>query len=479
MAEGTGPASRGSPIGRSRGIVALLHPTVRLDLHLLLQTALGDAGVAPAPHRIRAALGLVLLLAGAWSLSTARARISWHTVAWGVGLQIAFALLVLRTPLGREAFDAVNRLVLAVLHHGEQGSRFVFGNLVGDAVPVGTVDDGRFSATPGRVARTGAYFAFGILPNIIFVASLTTVLYHLGILQKVVRAMAWVMQRTLRTSGAEALCAAANVFVGLMEAPLVVKPYVERMTESELMAVMTVGMATIAGALLAAYAGMLTPFHPDAAGHLVAASVMSAPAAFVMAKLLVPETGSPETADALIEDVPRPDVNVIDAAARGASEGLRLALLVGAMLIAFIALVSMLNGIVGWAGGLVGAPTLTLQGILGVVLAPVAWLVGIPWSDAALVGRMIGVDFVLNEFVAFAQLTEALAGGAVVERRSLTVGIYALTTFANFGSVAMTIAGLGAIAPSRRHDLARLGLKALLAGLMASLGTAAVAGIIV
>lgn len=455
-----------------------------MPFHLLggpVPQALADVAVA---GRVRAGVGLVVLLGVAWLLSVDRRRISWRVVTWGLGLQIVFAVVVLKTSVGVAAFEAVNAVVHAVLYYGEQGGRFVFGNLVGNEVPVGTLDDGGFTRAPDRVARTGAFFAFRILPNIIFVSSLMTVLYYLGVMQKVVRGVAWIMQRTLGTSGAETLCAASNIFVGLMESPLVVKPYVERMTESELMTVMTVGMATIAGTVLAAYAGMLTPFHANAAGHLIAASVMSAPAAFVMAKLMVPETGEPETLGALTEEVERPDVNVIDAAARGAGEGLRLALVVGAMLIAFIALVSMLNGLVGWSAGLFGASGVTIQGVLGALLAPVAWLLGIPWEEAGLVGRMIGVDFVLNEFVAFVELTEALgsAGSAaapVLSDRSLVIGIYAMTTFANFGSVAMTIAGLGEIAPSRRHDLARMGLRAMLAGLLASLGTAAVAGMLV
>ncbi|MDX1492932.1 MAG: nucleoside transporter C-terminal domain-containing protein, partial [Longimicrobiales bacterium] len=429
--------------------------------------------------RLRAGVGLVVLLGVAWLLSTNRSRVSWRIVGWGLGLQIVFALVVLRTPLGVMAFEAVNSVVAAVLHYGEQGGRFVFGNLVSDEVPVGTMSDGGFVQTPGQVARTGGFFAFRILPNIIFVASLMTVLYYLGVMQRVVRGVAWVMQRTMGTSGAETLCTASNIFVGMMESPLVVKPYVERMTESELFMVMTAGLATISGTVLAAYAGMLLPFQPGAAGHLVAASIMSAPAAFVMAKLMVPETGNPETSGVLTDEVERPDVNVIDAAARGAAEGLRLALVVGAMLIAFLALVSMLNGMVGWVGGLFGAPDLTIQGMLGALLTPVAWLLGIPWSEAGLVGRMIGVDFVLNEFVAFVELSGSLAAGAELSDRSLVISIYALTTFANFGSVAMTIAGLGEIAPSRRHDLARLGLKSMVAGLMASLATAAVAGILV
>lgn len=430
--------------------------------------------------RLRAMLALGLLVLVAWLLSTDRKRIPWRLVAWGTGLQIGFALLVLRTPAGVAAFEALNHVTHAVLGYGTDGAGFVFGNLVGNEVPVGSLDGGGgFVAGADTVARTGGMFAFRILPNIIFISALMTVLYHLGIMQRVVRAVAWIMQRTMKTSGAETLCTATNIFVGMMESPLVVKPYIERMTESELMAVMTAGLATISGSVLAAYAGMLTPFEPNAAGHLIAASVMSAPAALVVAKILVPETGEPETVGRLTEDVARPDVNVIDAAARGAGEGLRLALIVGAMLIAFLALVAMLNGVIGWAGGFVGMPELSLESILGVVLAPVTWMLGVPWADAGLIGQSIGVDFVLNEFVAFARLSDALATGTVVEARSLVIGIYALTTFANFGSVAMTIAGIGAIAPSRRPDLARLGLKSLLAGLIASLMTAAVAGILV
>lgn len=430
--------------------------------------------------RLRATVALALIVGVAWLLSTNRSRISWRLVAWGVGLQVGFAILVLRTPAGVAAFEALDHVVHAILGYGTDGAGFVFGNLVGNEVPVGSVDGGGgFVAGTNTVARTGGMFAFRILPNIIFISALMTVLYHLGVMQRVVRAVAWVMQRTMKTSGAETLCTATNIFVGMMESPLVVKPYVEKMTESELMAVMTAGLATISGSVLAAYAGMLTPFEPRAAGHLIAASVMSAPAAFVIAKILVPETEEPETVGRLTDEVERPDVNVIDAAARGAAEGLRLALIVGAMLIAFLALVAMLNGVIGWAGGLVGMTGLSLESILGTILAPVTWMLGVPWADAPLIGQHIGVDFVINEFVAFARLSEALAAGAVVESRSIVIGIYALTTFANFGSVAMTIAGIGAIAPSRRPDLARLGLKSLLAGLMASLMTAAVAGILV
>jgi CNT family concentrative nucleoside transporter len=446
----------------------------------LLTIAQETAALPATPARIRAAVGLVLLLGVAWALSKDRRRISWRVVAWGVGLQLAFALVVLRTPAGVALFEWLNTAVHAVLGYGEEGGRFVFGNLVSDEVPVGTVLDGQtFTATPNVVARTGALFAFRILPNIIFMSSLMTILYHIGLMQRVVRGATWIMQRTMRTSGAETLCGASSIFVGLTGAPLVIKPYVERMTESELFAVMTVGMATISGVVLGAYAAMLVPYVPGVAGHLIAASVMSAPAAFVMAKILVPETQLPVTAGERAEDVDRPDVNIIDAAARGAAEGLRLALVVGAMLIAFIALVSLANGLIGWACGLIGVDGVTLEGVFGALLAPVAWMIGIPWSDASVVGQMIGIDVVLNEFVAYVRLADELGSGVQFQSRSLVIAIYAMTSFANFGSVAMTIAGLGEIAPSRRHDLARLGLRAMFAALLATLATGAVAGMLV
>ncbi|HIF56619.1 MAG TPA: NupC/NupG family nucleoside CNT transporter [Gemmatimonadetes bacterium] len=437
--------------------------------------------LSAGPARLRAAMGAVLIVTVAWTLSTERSKISWRLVAWGLVLQFAFAGLVLQTPLGVAFFDWVNGLVSALLTYAEEGGRFIFGNLVSNNVPVGVVEGGQgFTETPGIVARTGAFFAFRIFPNIIFVSCLMTVLYHLGVMQRIVQLLAWIMQRTLRTSGAETLCAASNIFVGLTESPLLIKPFIRGMTESELMAVMTVGMATISGGVLAAYAGMMAPFHPAAAGHLIAASVMSAPAAFVIAKLLVPETGKPETLGVLDLEVQgeKPDVNVIDAAARGAAEGLKLALVVGAMLIAFIALVALANGVVGWAGSLAGFDGLSIEGMLGWILRPVAWLLGVTWVDAGVIGQLIGVDFVLNEFVAFGQLQGLLQGGAELQERSVVIGIYALATFANFGSVAMTIAGLGEIAPSRRQDLARLGMKSMLAGLLAALLTATFAGML-
>lgn len=445
--------------------------------------ALLQAVPPPVPLlRLQAVLGIAVILGGGWLLSRDRRAVSWRLVLWGMGLQVAFAWVVLRTPLGVFFFEHLNALVRGVIGHGVEGGRFVFGNLVSDFVPVGTADpaSGAFAPAPGTVAHTGAFFAFRVFPNIIFVSSLMAVLYHLGLMQRVVRGVAWVMQRTMRTSGAETLNVASNIFMGLTEAPLAVRPFVEGMTRSELMAVMTAGMATVSGAALAAYAALLLPHEPGAAGHLIAAAVMSAPATFILAKLLVPETETPATARSLETPmVERPDVNVIGAAARGAALGLRMALVVGAMLVAFIALVSLLNGLLGWVAGLAGLGAPTLEGMLGVALTPMAWLLGIPWGDAAAVGQLIGVEFVLNEFVAFVRLEAVLSSGAGLEGRSLVISIYALTSFANFGSVAMTLAALGEMAPSRRGDLARLGLPAMAAGLFATLLTAAIAGLLV
>jgi len=433
------------------------------------------------PARLRALLGLALLLAVAWLMAEDRKRIPWRVVLWGLGLQLALGFLVLRTPAGAAFFEGMNQVVRAVLGFATEGGRFIFGDLVGDYIPVGEGEPGNgpFTPTGNTWARSGSFFAFRVLPNIIFVSSLMTVLYHLGIMQRLVKGVAWIMQRTMRTSGAETLCAASNIFVGLIEAPLVVKPYVESMTRSELMAVMTAGMATISGGVLAAYAGMLSPFQPDVAGHLIAASIMSAPAAFVMAKIMVPETGEPVTAGTLSIDIEKRDVNVIDAAARGAGEGLRLALVVGAMLIAFIALIAMLNAMVGWVGGLAGFPDLTIEMMMGYALSPVAWLLGVSWAEAGTVGQLIGLEVVLNEFVAFVRLESLLSQGAALSERSVIISTYALASFANFGSVAMTIGGLSGLAPSRRHELAQLGLRAMVAGLLGALTTAAVAGLLV
>jgi CNT family concentrative nucleoside transporter len=305
-----------------------------------------------------------------------------------------------------------------------------------------------------------------------------TILYHLGIMQLAVKGFAWVMQRTMRTSGAETFAAAGNIFVGQSEAPLLIKPFVERMTISELNAVMVAGFATVAGGVMAAYVGMLLLYFPDIAGHLMAASVMSAPAALVVAKLMVPESQTAETAGRLDFSVERRDVNVIDAAARGASEGLHLALNVGALLLAFVALVYMFNGMLGWLGGLAGVEGLTLEAILGWALAPLAWLMGVPWADAPQVASLMGVKTVLNEFFAYLQLAGILGGEHDLQPRSIVIATYALAGFANFSSIAIQLGGIGGIAPSRRHDLSRLGLRAMIGGSIAAFMTATVAGML-
>ena len=440
------------------------------------QGALGT----PLLERLRSVLGLMALTGIAWLMSVDRARVAWRVVAWGISLQLVFALFILKTPVGVSIFETMNVVIVALLGFTVDGARFLFGNLVYNTVPVGAGDPGQgaFTEMPGMVANTGGFFAFNVLPTIIFFSSLMTILYHLGIMQLAVKGVAWVMQRTMKTSGAETLSAAGNIFVGQTEAPLLIKPFVERMTMSELMAVMTAGFATVAGGVMAAYVGMLLLYFPDIAGHLMAASVMSAPAALVVAKLMVPETETAETAGRLDFSVERPDVNVIDAAARGASEGLYLALNVGALLLAFVALIYMFNGMLGWVGGLAGLEGLTLEAILGWVLAPLAWLMGVPWADAPQIASLMGVKTVLNEFFAYIQLAGVLGGEHDLQPRSIVIVTYALAGFANFSSIAIQLGGIGGIAPSRRHDLSRLGLRAMIGGSIAAFMTATVAGMI-
>jgi len=432
--------------------------------------------------RARALLGILALLGLAWLMSVNRKRVPWRILFWGLALQMIFALFILKTPVGLAIFDGMNQVVMALLGFTEQGARFIFGDLVYNNVPVaqGQVgNDPNLEIMPGTVARTGAFFAFNVLPTIIFFSSLMTVLYYLGVMQWVVKGVAWVMQRTMRTSGAETLSAAGNIFVGQTEAPLLIKPFVEKMTMSELMTVMTGGFATVAGGVLAAYVGLLVAYFPDIAGHLMAASVMSAPAALAIGKLMYPEEEVPETAGTLQLELESPDVNVIDAAARGAHEGLHLALNVGAMLLAFIALVYLMNALLGWAGGLVGLEGLSFELILGWLLAPLAWLMGVPWADARIVGALMGMKTVLNEFFAYFELNRILSEGVPIQPRSVIIATYALSGFANFSSIAIQIGGIGGIAPSRRHDLSRVGLRAMIAGSLAAFMTGAIAGLFI
>lgn len=430
--------------------------------------------------RLRGLLGVGVLALAAWALSSNRKRIPWRVVIWGLLLQLIFALIILRTPAGATVFDAANDAVLALVGYTLEGARFLFGDLVWNNVPVGSGDPGNggFVAEGEQVARTGAFVAFNVLPTIIFFASLMTLLYHLGVMQKLVGGIAWVMQRTMGTSGAETLTVAGNIFIGQTEAPLLVKPFVDGMTRSELMTVMTGGFATVAGGVMAAYVGMLSGVIPGIAGHLMAASVMSAPAAFVVAKLMLPEEEVPETAGRLDTQLEKPDVNAIEAAARGAGEGMKLALNVGGMLLAFLAMIALLNGVLGWAGGLVGIEGLSLEWMLGGLLAPVAWVMGVPWAEAAEVGSLMGLKTVATEFVAYLGLAETM-GTVGLSPRSATIAAYALSGFANFASIAIQIGGIGGIAPGRRRDLAQLGLRAMIGGSLAAFMTAAIAGVLV
>jgi len=452
-------------------------------LSLVTATGLAAQGLAGVGGKIdepflsrllRGAIGFVFLLSMAWLFSARRKAIDWTLVAKGVALQIVFALLVLRTALGRGFFSAVNDVFVAIIGYTNAGASFLFGGLVGPTVPVVGADG---APVDGTVASIGAQFAFSVLPTIIFFSSLMALAYHLGLMQRVVKTVAWLMQRTLGTSGAETTSAAGNIFVGQTEAPLLIRPFVEKMTNSELNTVMTGGFATVAGGALAAYVAMLVGVFPDIAGHLLAASIMAAPAGIVMSKMLMPETEEPETSGGLEIELPETHVNVIDAAAGGAADGLKLALNVGAMLLAFLALIAMANGLMGWTLGLFGVEGITLERLFGWIFAPVAWLIGVPWADAPAVGTLFGVKMVANEFVAFTNLSTGLAGGLDLSNKALIITTYALTGFANFSSIAIQIGGIGGMAPSRRHDLSRLGLRAMLGGTAATWMTATLAGI--
>ena len=431
------------------------------------------------PERAVSLLGLLVFIALAYAMSVNRGAVPWRTVAWGVGLQFVFALLILKTYPGRWVFERLNEVFTGLLGYTAEGARFVFGNLVMNNVPVGPAG-GPMDAVgqTGTWANTGAYFAFNVLPTIIFFSSLMTLLYYFGIMQKLVKAFAWVMLRTMGTSGAESLSAAGNIFMGQTEAPLLVKPFVKEMTNSELHSVMTGGFATVAGGVMAAYVGMLMAYFPNIAGHLIAASVMSAPAALAISKIMYPEVEEPTTRGRMKIELEKVDANAIDAAARGAGEGLGLALNVAAMLIAFIALLALFNGIVGGVAGWFGLE-LSIQKILGWLGAPLAWLMGTPWKDALAVGTLIGEKTALNEFVAYLHLAEMLQGGQELSARAVVIATYALCGFANFSSIAIQIGGIGGLAPDRRHDLSRLGLRAMIAGTLASFMTACVVGVLI
>lgn len=433
---------------------------------------------------LRGLLGLVAILGIAFALSRHRSRIDWRTVGAGLLLQIIFAVLILKgeamgeyfAPLAwpKAFFSWVSSFFVLVLEFTTEGARFVFGDL---------------ALSPGQDDSLGSFFAFQVLPTIIFFSSLMSILYYLGIMQRIVTGMAWLVRRFLRTSGAESLSVTANIFVGQTEAPLVVRPYLSGMTTSELMAVMTGGMATIAGGVMAAYIQMLGDAFAQAQGlaldaarlafaeQLLGASLMAAPAALLLAKIMIPETKTPETAGRASVETEQRSENVIDAAANGAGDGLKLALNVGAMLIAFIALIAMGNYIVEWISGLFGAEV-TLQQLFGWILAPVAWTIGVPWQDAVHFGSLLGTKVVLNEFVAYLGLAENIEA-AVLSQKTVVMATFALCGFANFSSIAIQIGGIGPLAPERTSELAQLGLRAVLCGTLANMMTATIAGVLV
>jgi CNT family concentrative nucleoside transporter len=415
-------------------------------------------------------VGLVVILGIAFLASTNRRAIDRRTVAWGLGLQVVFALVVLRTETGRWAFARLGSAINYLLDFASVGSGFVFGPL-GDKTVWPRIMTGVLGP---EGAQYGVILGFQVLPTIIFIAALFAILYYFGVMQLVVRAFAVGMRRVMKASGAESLNVAASIFMGQTEAPLTIRPYLPKMTESELMTVMTSGMAHISGGIMAAYI-----LFGIEAQHLLTAVIMTAPGTLMMAKMFVPETETPETMGTVRLQVERTDVNVIDAAGRGTGEGLHLALNVGAMLISFIALVALVNGLLGYAGQWIGSAIagqpfdLSLQIIFGWIFAPIAWSMGVPWRDASTVGNLLGTRVALNEFVAYSQLGQLKD---TLDPRSFTIATFALCGFANFSSIGIQIGGIGALAPSRRHDLARLGFRAMVAGTLANFLTATIAG---
>lgn len=410
--------------------------------------------------RIIGFFGIFVLLGIAWAFSKNRKAINYKTVGAGLAIQITFAIIVLKLPWGRYFFQFMNNVIVKLLSFSDKGSEFVFGPLVSDP-------------------SIGFIFAVRVLPTIIFVSSIMAVLYYLGIMQKVVLFFAKIMARLMGTSGAESLSASANIFVGQTEAPLVVRPYVASMTQSELMAIMTGGMATIAGGIMAAYVGLLVDSLPNIAGHLLAASIMAAPAGLVMAKIIVPETEDPETRGIVKMELEITDANVIDAAANGSSVGMQLAINVAACLIAFMAILAMANFLLGYGASFVGVDNLTLERIFGWIFTPLAWVMGVPSGEVQQVASWMGQKTAINEFVAYLNMATYLkANPGVLSERSVTMASYALCGFSNFLSIAIQIGGIGAMAPERRHDLAKLGLYALLASSLAGFLSATIAGIL-
>jgi concentrative nucleoside transporter, CNT family len=408
--------------------------------------------------RFTGILGLLAMLGLAYAFSTNRKAIRFKTVAWGLGLQLVFALFVLRSEVGRQIFQKAGDTVNRLLSYAFAGSEFVFGEL------------------GQRGSHLGFYLAFQVLPVIIFIAAFFSVLYHYGIMQFIIRIAAWVMTRVMGASGAESLNVAASIFMGQTEAPLTIRPFLPDLTRSELMTVMTSGMAHVSGAIMAAYIAF--GIEPK---HLLSAVIMTAPGTILVAKMLVPETESPRTAGRVVmseeEEQTEKSENLLGAIARGTTDGLHLALNVGAMLISFLALIALANGIMGGIHNTLGVSWFpsSLQQIFGKLFAPVAWVIGIPWRDCPTIGSLLGTRMVLNELVAYSQLGPQKA---MLDPRSFTIATFALCGFANLGSIGIQIGGIGALAPNKRGELARLGVRAMLAGTMANLMSASIAGML-
>ena len=411
-------------------------------------------------ERLTGLIGILLLIGTAYGLSNNRKRISMNIVGWGLGLQIIFAFIILKTPIGRPFFTILDKIIKKLIGFSDAGSDFLFKSFVTD---VGY-----------HVAMVN--FAFRALPVIIFFSSLIALTYHFGIIQFIIKWIARGMQKTMKTSGAETLSISANIFVGQTEAPIIVRPFIASMTHSELMAIMTGGFATVAGSVLALYVSWLG-YIEGIAGHLLAASVMSAPAALMIAKIIYPETKTSQTAGDLRISIEKQDTNAMDAIGRGATDGLKLAANVGAMLIAFVSIIAMINYILGFADT-------SMQALLGFIFKPLAWSMGVPWEEAGIIGTLMGEKIVLTELVAYGDLgnilkEQALTGKEILSERSVIIASYALCGFANFGSIGIQLGGIGAMAPERRKDLAELAIKAMIGGALASWMTATIAGMLI
>ena len=399
-------------------------------------------------------IGVIVLLGIAYLLSNNRRMVDANIIIWGLGLQISFAFIILKTPLGEYIFTYLNNIIVKLISFADAGSDFLFTSFIPE---VGY-----------HVALIN--FAFRALPVIIFFSSLIAVTYYFGIIQFIIKKIAFIMEKTMKTSGAETLSVSANIFVGQTEAPILIRPFISSMTKSELMAIMVGGFATVAGSVMALYVSWLNNV-PNIAGHLLAASVMSAPAALMIAKVIYPETERPKTVNSDNIDLKSKDTNAMDAIGRGATDGMKLAANVAAMLIAFISIVAMINFILGYANT-------SLQEILGMIFKPIAWSMGVPWEEANIVGTLMGEKIVLTELIAFGDLTNYIKNDLLSERSAI-IASYALCGFANVGSIGIQLGGIGAMAPERRGDLSNLVFKAMIGGALASWLTASIAGILI